>query len=104
MIRAVIANTDALLRPGLFISGHVSSKVTTVPRAVKREAIQTFRDWHVVFLTDGHTFQAMPVELGKQDNAFVEIVSGIELGDRYVSTNSFIIKSDIEKHGATHDH
>lgn len=104
MIRAVIANTDATLRPGLFISGRVSSKVTTVPRAVKREAIQTFRDWQVVFLTDGHTFQAMPVELGKQDHTFVEIVSGLEQGDRYVSTNSFIIKSDIEKHGATHDH
>ncbi|NDC39051.1 MAG: efflux transporter periplasmic adaptor subunit, partial [Proteobacteria bacterium] len=60
--------------------------------------------WNVVFLTDGHTFQAMPVQLGRRDSQHVEILSGISAGDRYVARNSFIIKSDIEKAGASHDH
>lgn len=104
LVRAVIPNADGNLRPGLFVSGILASNTTTVPIAVRREAIQTFRDWKVVYLTDGHAFQAMPVELGRQDSNYVEILSGISQGDRYVARNSFIIKADVEKSGATHDH
>lgn len=104
LIRAVISNKDASLRPGLFISGVLSSQASAVPIAVKREAIQTFRDWQVVYITDGHTFQAIPVETGKQDQRYVEITSGLKEGDRYVSKNSFVIKADVEKSGASHDH
>lgn len=104
LVRAVISNADKTLRPGLFISGTLSGSAAKVPIAVKREAIQTFRDWNVVYITDGHIFQAMPVELGKQDQQHVEVISGIKEGDRYVSKNSFLIKSDVEKAGASHDH
>ncbi len=104
LIRAVLPNPEGKLRPGLFVSGTLSSAVTKVPLAVHREAIQTFRDWNVVYLTDGHVFQAMPVELGRRDSRYVEILAGISEGDRYVARNSFIIKADVEKSGASHDH
>lgn len=104
LIRAVLNNASGKLKPGLFVSGTLSSTLQKVEIAVKREAIQTFRDWNVVYLTDGHTFQAMPVEMGRKDSKYVEILSGIEKGDRYVSTNSYVIKADIEKSGASHDH
>jgi cobalt-zinc-cadmium efflux system membrane fusion protein len=84
--------------------GSLSSDMREVPLAVRREAIQTFRDWNVVYLTDGHTFQAIPVELGRRDANYVEVLSGLSIGDRYVARNSFIVKADIEKSGATHDH
>jgi len=104
LIRAVLPNPNGNLRPGLFVSGELAVSNKEVPLAVKRTAIQSFRDWNVVYLTDGHTFQAMPVELGRKDAEYVEVLSGIESGDRYVSENSFIIKADIEKSGASHDH
>jgi membrane fusion protein, heavy metal efflux system len=104
LIRAVMPNAGARLRPGLFVSGTLSSGRSAVPIAVKREALQTFRDWNVVYLTDGHTFQAMPVETGRRDTKMVEILSGLRPGDRYVTKNSYIIKADIEKSGASHDH
>lgn len=104
LVRAVLPNPAATLRPGLFVTGVLSSVQGKAEIAVKREAIQTFRDWNVVFLTDGRVFQAMPVELGRRDSKYVEILSGISPGARYVSRNSFIIKSDIEKSGASHDH
>jgi cobalt-zinc-cadmium efflux system membrane fusion protein len=58
----------------------------------------------VVYLSDGHAFQAMPVELGKHDAKYVEVLSGIEPGDHYVSKHSYIIKADVEQSGASHDH
>lgn len=104
LVRAVVPNPDGLLRPGLFVSGRLTTAETEVPLAVHREAIQTFRDWNVVYLTDGHVFQAMPVEIGRKDSEYVEILSGIKAGDRYASKNSFIVKADVEKAGASHDH
>lgn len=104
LVRAVLPNPQGALRPGLFVTGTLASAATKVPLAVRREAIQTFRDWNVVYITDGHSFQAMPVELGRRDAHYVEILSGLESGDKYVSKNSFIIKADIEKAGASHDH
>jgi cobalt-zinc-cadmium efflux system membrane fusion protein len=104
LVRAVISNPSGRLRPGLFISGSLSSNEKSAALAVRREAIQSFRDWSVVYLTDGKVFQAMPVELGRKDSSYVEVLSGLEAGDRYVSHNSFIIKADIEKSGASHDH
>ncbi|WKZ56860.1 MAG: efflux RND transporter periplasmic adaptor subunit [Bdellovibrionota bacterium] len=104
LVRAVIPNPDGSLRPGTFISGTLESAYVSVPLAVRTSALQTFRDWEVVYVTDGRVFQAMPVQTGRRDNEYVEIRSGIAIGDRYVAKNSFIIKADVEKSGASHDH
>lgn len=104
LVRAVLPNPNGQLKPGLFVSGVLSSVLAQVPLAVERDAVQTFRDWNVVYITDGHNFQAMPVELGRRDGKFVEILAGLEAGEQYVTKNSFILKADIEKSGASHDH
>jgi cobalt-zinc-cadmium efflux system membrane fusion protein len=45
-----------------------------------------------------------PVELGKRDGTRVEILSGIKKGDQVVVEQSYLVKADIEKSGASHDH
>lgn len=104
LVRVVLSNKDGKLRPGLFVTGMVSTAEAVVPLAVSRSALQNFRKWQVVFATDGTVFQAMPVELGKGDSQYVEVLSGITPGTKYVSTGSYLIKADIEKSGASHDH
>lgn len=103
-IRALVPNGELKLRPGLFITGEILSDSLRAIVAVERTAVQTFRDWNVVFVTDGSEFQANPVELGAGDAKYVEILSGVSPGQQYVANNSFIIKADIEKSGAAHDH
>jgi cobalt-zinc-cadmium efflux system membrane fusion protein len=71
---------------------------------VKTAALQRFRDRDVVFLNEGAVFQAMPVELGRQDGEWVEITAGVTPGQRYAAENSFVVKADVGKSGATHDH
>jgi membrane fusion protein, heavy metal efflux system len=102
--RIILPNPGAQWRPGLFVAVRLVRESTTVPIAVAAEAIQTFRDWQVVFVKDGDWFEGRPLELGRNDGEWVEVLSGLKVGDQYASTNSFAVKAEIGKLGATHDH
>jgi len=104
LARIELPNPDGRWRPGLFASGEILVEETTVPLAVRPSALQTFRDWDVVFLNEGTVFQAMPLELGRRDEKWVEVLKGVDAGRRYVTEGSFIIKADIGKSGAVHEH
>jgi cobalt-zinc-cadmium efflux system membrane fusion protein len=102
--RLTLSNTSGQWRPGLFVTVKLVREETTVPLAVATDAIQTFRDWQVVFVKYGDAFEARPVELGRTDGQWIEVVSGLKAGDQYAATNSFAVKAEIGKLGATHDH
>jgi cobalt-zinc-cadmium efflux system membrane fusion protein len=102
--RVTLQNEDKRWSPGLFVTADVTISKTQVPISVPLSALQTFRDWDVVFLNAGDTYQAQPVELGRRNGESVEVLTGLAPGDRYVVTNSYLIKADIEKSGASHDH
>lgn len=102
--RVTLRNPDQRWRPGLFVAVEVVQDEAEVPVAVPVAAIQTLRDWKVVFARFGDVFEARPVELGRSDGELVEIVSGLAPGTQYAATNSFVLKADIGKAGASHDH
>lgn len=104
LARLVLDNTGGDWRPGLFVSGAVQFEEVAVPLAVKPGAIQTLRDHSVVFVTEGNRYEPQQVETGRRDADWVEIISGIKAGQRYVAEGSFIIKADILKSNASHDH
>lgn len=102
--RFSIANTDGSLRPGLFVTVRLVQSSAEVAMAIPVSAIQTFRDWQVAFFRFGEWFEARPLTLGRSDGTWVEVLAGLSPGDRYAATNSFAIKAEIGKLGATHDH
>ncbi|MGE0866272.1 MAG: efflux RND transporter periplasmic adaptor subunit [Vicinamibacterales bacterium] len=102
--RIVLPNPGLKWRPGLFVSIKLVQSTATVPLAVPLEAIQTFRDWQVVFVRYGDWFEGRPLELGRSDGTWVEVLSGLKAGERFAATNSFAVKAEIGKLGATHDH
>ena len=102
--RLTLPNPGAQWRPGLFVTVRLVRDVTTVPLAVSADAIQTFRDWQVVFVKYGDWFEARPLELGRSDGQWVEVLKGLKAGDQYAAANSFAVKAEIGKLGATHDH
>jgi cobalt-zinc-cadmium efflux system membrane fusion protein len=104
LARAEVPNPDGLLRPGLFIEGHAVLEEIEVEVAVKEASLQTLDDKTVVFVEEGGAFEARPVRLGRQGGDWVEITQGLLPGERYVAANSFILKADIGKAGAGHDH
>ena len=44
------------------------------------------------------------LELGPQSGDWVEVLGGLLPGTRYVTENSYLIKADVEKSAAAHDH
>ncbi len=99
-----VPNPEGVWRPGLFVAIDLVREEFTVPVAVRADAIQKFRDWDVVFIQDGNLYEAVSLELGRREGEWVEILSGLPAGMKYVTKNSFLIKADILKSGATHDH
>lgn len=102
--RLVLANPKGLWRPGLPVTVELTSAEVEVPVAVAADAVQSLRDWSVVFGRYGQQFEARPLELGRSDGRYVEVLKGLAAGERYAVKNSFLIKADIGKAGASHDH
>jgi membrane fusion protein, heavy metal efflux system len=102
--RVVIENAASALRPGQFVSARVLVGETTVPLAIERKALQRFRDFDVVFERIGDVYEVRMLALGRADSTHVEVLAGLKSGAQYVTGNSYLIKADIEKSGASHDH
>jgi cobalt-zinc-cadmium efflux system membrane fusion protein len=58
----------------------------------------------VVFVQKENVFEPRPVDLGRSDAVMTEIVGGLVAGDRYVAANSFILKAELGKGEAGHEH
>lgn len=102
--RASLANPDAAWRPGMPLVGEVTVAEHSVPLAVAVSGLQRFRDFNVVFARVGDTYEVRMLELGARDGQSAEVLSGLKPGTTYVTEQSFLIRADIEKSGATHDH
>lgn len=102
--RARIPNRDDAWRPGMAVVGDVTVAEREVPLAVKVSGLQRFRDFTVVFARVGDTYEVRMLELGDRDDAAAEVLGGLKPGTAYVSEQSFLIRADIEKSGASHDH
>lgn len=102
--RVVLPNPKGAWRPGLPVSIELVATEVQVPVAVSVDAIQKLRDWSVVFGRYGNAFEARPLQTGRTDGKLVEVTKGLEAGEKYAARNSFVVKADIGKAGASHDH
>jgi membrane fusion protein, heavy metal efflux system len=100
LARAVVANPEQRLRPGLFATGRLTLPAKKVAVAVKSSALQILENRTVVFVRDGEKFEARDVEIGERDPDFVEVTFGVLEGDLYAAKNSFIVKAELAKGGA----
>ncbi|MDP1558860.1 MAG: efflux RND transporter periplasmic adaptor subunit [Nitrosomonas sp.] len=102
--RVTLDNAGGQWRAGAFINAALIAEEIQVPVAVAIDALQTLRDWTVVFGRYGKYFEARPLELGRSDGHRVEVLHGLSAGEHYAAGNSFAIKAELGKSGATHDH
>jgi cobalt-zinc-cadmium efflux system membrane fusion protein len=101
---AEIDNTNGQLNEGMFVTAQIEVDTFEVPLAVKRIGLQSFRDFTVVYAKVGEEYEVRMLELGREAGEWIEVLGGIDSGTVYVTDNSYIIKADIEKSGASHDH
>jgi len=104
MARVVLNNSSKIWLPGLLVNVDLTMDEIEVPVAVSVEGIQALRDWSVVFGRYDEFFEAKPLILGRRDERYVEVLEGLKAGDQYAAGNSFLIKADVGKAEASHDH
>lgn len=103
LARCVVANTDGLLRPGLYVDGEVVTGQIDAPVTVKNGALQQVEGKTVVFVSEGDEFEAREVSVGVKDLERTQITSGLKAGEKYVAENSFIMKAELGKGEAEHE-
>lgn len=99
-----LTNPGEAWRPGLGVKGVVSVGTTAAPLAVRTKAIQPFRDFEVVYAKVGNTYEVRMLEIGRRTPEWTEVLGGLEPGTEYVVDGAFLIRADIDKSGASHDH
>lgn len=104
LARAIVPNSGQRLRPGLFITGRLTLSAKKVKVAVKSSALQTVENRTVVFVREGEKFEPRDVETGDRDQEIVEITFGVVDGEMYAAKNSFIVKAEMAKGTAEHEH
>ena len=102
--RATVDNADGRWRPGAAVRARVTVAEQPVALMVPLAALQRFREWDVVFVRFGDDYEIRPLELGRRDGVNVEVLGGLKTGDPVVVAQSYLVKADIEKSGASHDH
>lgn len=99
-----VDNKDSKWRPGMAVEGDVHISETKVPVAITEKAIQRMENKTVIFVKEGAEYEMRQVKLGKSDGKYIEVLEGLEAGEEYVSEGSFIVKADIGKAAAKHEH
>lgn len=102
--RATIRNEDGLWRPGSAVRARITVAQQPAPLVVPLGALQTLDGREVAFVREGEDYLAHPLELGPRDARQVQVLSGLAPGDLVVVEQSYLIKADIGKAGAAHEH
>jgi cobalt-zinc-cadmium efflux system membrane fusion protein len=102
--RVQLPNRDQKWPPGLYVTADVVLSSSSIPLAVRSEALQTLENRSVVFVRNEEGFEPRPVQTGRSDGEVTEIVSGLTAGESYATKNSFILKAELGKGEAEHAH
>lgn len=89
-----VDNPDSALRPGMRAEFNIVTSSREGVMSVPREAVQGEGASRFVYVADfelENTFEKVPVEIGEQNDAMVEIVNGLFPGDTVVTRGAYAL-------------
>jgi len=101
---AEMKNPNKNWRPGSFVKIDIKTEKIRVSELISKEAIQEIDGKSFIFIKVPEGFQKRQVQLGRSDIENVEVLSGLNQGEEYAASNTFILKADLGKKQAEHDH
>lgn len=102
--RATIDNRDGLWRPGAAVRARIMVDRADAALTVPLTALQTDDGRDVVYVREGERYEERRVTLGRRDAKNVEVTAGLNAGEQVVVAQSFLVKADIGKSSAEHEH
>ncbi|MFO0873572.1 MAG: efflux RND transporter periplasmic adaptor subunit [Phycisphaerales bacterium] len=111
-VRIEVPSKAMALRPGMFAQVEIvaTDPVAGVPApaiAVPDEAVQVVEGGPAVFVPvpdEPNTFAKRAVVVGRSVGGLVPVHSGLVAGEPFVRSGSFILKAELGKAGAAHEH
>lgn len=88
---------------GAVVSGRLvggAGSVLTVPS----NAVQTIEGVTSIFVAEAEGFRAVPIVVGRASNGRTEIVSGLKGAEQIAGEGAFLLKAELGKGTAEHDH
>jgi len=95
--RVILDNPDGNLRPGQFVTADISVGQSQPVLRVPLASVQIVENKRSVFVPVDGGFAQQPVMIGSESGGFVEIRSGLRVGDSFVSEGAFTLKAQLEK-------
>ena len=93
--RITVPNPGGRLRPGMFATATLYGALSEGGPVVPAEAVVRDGPEAAVILALGEgRFRPQPVRLGEESDGFVRVLSGVEPGDRVVTSAQFLIDSE----------
>jgi membrane fusion protein, heavy metal efflux system len=98
-VRCAIRNVGDRLKPETFVRGTIAGTTRRHVLVVPGDAVQEVDGKPVVFRPAGKPgeFRAIPIQPGEKLEGMVAIRSGLRAGDRVVTKNAFLVKSQAMK-------
>ena len=88
-----LPNPDGRFRVGMLAEVHVATQRAEEVVAITEQAVVMDNGRPVAFvMLEGETFQRRELKLGIRDNGFVEIKSGVEVGERVATKGAYALK------------
>jgi len=92
-LRYEVSNQEGLLRAGMFADVFLETGSALDAVALPEEAIVMDNGRPVAFvLLHGEAFQKRNLELGVRDGRFIEVVSGLQAGERVATKGAYLVK------------
>lgn len=93
--RVTVANPGGRLRPGMYATATLYGAASAMGPVVPSEAVVRTGDEAAVILALGEgRFRPQPVTLGEEAGGLVQVLSGVGVGDRVVTSAQFLIDSE----------
>ncbi|WP_353141114.1 efflux RND transporter periplasmic adaptor subunit [Acinetobacter pragensis] len=111
VVRAKLLSQAKELRPNVLVNVLIVQPAAKNALRIMRSAVQDIESKKTVFLIESEQkgqIQLKPqqVEIGQSssDGKWLEVLSGLSSGQKYISQGSFLLKSELEKDEAGHEH
>jgi len=112
LVRAQVNEAAVWFKPNIWVDVTVGGESQVINLAVPANAIQSLNGQTVVFIAknsaeakDSYEFHPQPVSSTPLEGSdWVQVTAGLTAGQQYASSETFLLKSEIEKSEASHEH
>lgn len=101
---AELKNTQGEWRPGTFVTVNIGTEEVPAPVVIAKNVVQNIEGKDYVFVRVPDGFEKREVRLGKSDQKNSEVLQGLKAGEKYAASQTFLLKAEMGKSEAEHQH